>query len=198
MPDARMQTLKIRLRRFYIEAMNAIANLIVDGQTAITGRIADTLHIPKQQLWGVWPSGVNLEQFLPAVAARNWPAAGEPIRLIYIGSMESERNLMNFCYAVEKANAQGMSFVFTLLGDGRQRPDLERYAQATQGRIKVLPTVPYEQVVTYLAASHLGVLPFPDEEKFRVSSPVKLFEYMAAGLVILATRIVLPYRCDQR
>jgi glycosyltransferase involved in cell wall biosynthesis len=36
----------------------------------------------------------------------------------------------------------------------------------------------------------VGVLPFPDEEKFQVSSPVKLFEYMAAGLSILATRIV--------
>ena len=34
------------------------------------------------------------------------------------------------------------------------------------------------------------MLPFPDEEKFRVSSPIKLFEYMAAGLPILATRIV--------
>jgi glycosyltransferase involved in cell wall biosynthesis len=33
-------------------------------------------------------------------------------------------------------------------------------------------------------------LPFPDEERFRVSSPIKLFEYMAAGLPVLATRIV--------
>jgi glycosyltransferase involved in cell wall biosynthesis len=40
-----------------------------------------------------------------------------------------------------------------------------------------------------LAKAHVGVLPFPDEEKFQVSSPIKLFEYMAAGLPVLATRI---------
>ena len=33
-------------------------------------------------------------------------------------------------------------------------------------------------------------MPFPDEEKFRVSSPIKLFEYLAAGLPIFATKIV--------
>jgi glycosyltransferase involved in cell wall biosynthesis len=36
----------------------------------------------------------------------------------------------------------------------------------------------------------VGVIPFPDEPKFQVSSPLKLFEYMASGLPILATRIV--------
>ena len=41
-----------------------------------------------------------------------------------------------------------------------------------------------------LASAHVGALPFPDEEKYRVSSPIKLFEYMGAGMPILATRIV--------
>jgi glycosyltransferase involved in cell wall biosynthesis len=54
----------------------------------------------------------------------------------------------------------------------------------------VLPPVPHSEVPGLLAQAHIGVLPFPDEEKFRVSSPIKLFEYMASGLVILATRIV--------
>jgi glycosyltransferase involved in cell wall biosynthesis len=40
-----------------------------------------------------------------------------------------------------------------------------------------------------LAEAHVGVVPFADEQKFRVSSPIKLFEYMAAGMPILATRI---------
>ena len=38
--------------------------------------------------------------------------------------------------------------------------------------------------------AHVGVLPFPDQEQFRVSSPIKLFEYMASGMPILATHIV--------
>jgi len=190
MPDPKTQTLKSRLRCLYIETMNWAANRWADGQTAVTKRIAERIKVPDGKLWGIWMNGVNLEQFAAAASVRHWPEEEATIELIYIGSMEYERNLMNFCLAVEKVNSLGMSFHLELLGDGLQRPDLERYAQKTAGRITVRPTVPHEQVVDYLAHAHLGVLPFPDEEKFRVSSPVKLFEYMAAGLVIFATRIV--------
>ena len=37
---------------------------------------------------------------------------------------------------------------------------------------------------------HVGVLPFPDVQEYRVSSPIKLFEYMGSGMPVLATRIV--------
>jgi glycosyltransferase involved in cell wall biosynthesis len=50
--------------------------------------------------------------------------------------------------------------------------------------------VSHDQVPKCLSQAHVGVLPFPDEVKFRVSSPIKLFEYMAAGLPIMATRIL--------
>jgi glycosyltransferase involved in cell wall biosynthesis len=56
--------------------------------------------------------------------------------------------------------------------------------------VSVHDAVPHEQIPQWLAKAHLGALPFPDEEKFRVSSPIKLFEYMAAGLPVMATRIL--------
>jgi glycosyltransferase involved in cell wall biosynthesis len=55
--------------------------------------------------------------------------------------------------------------------------------------VAVYPAVPHDQIQEWLAKAHIGVLPFPDEEKFRVSSPIKLFEYMAAGMPVLTTRI---------
>jgi glycosyltransferase involved in cell wall biosynthesis len=55
--------------------------------------------------------------------------------------------------------------------------------------VRVLAPVPHDEVPDLLSQAHVGVLPFPDEEKFRVSSPIKLFEYMASGMPILATRV---------
>jgi glycosyltransferase involved in cell wall biosynthesis len=104
--------------------------------------------------------------------------------------MDHERNLMALCLAVARANADGMSFDLSLVGDGTERAELEEFAAQTKGAVRVVPTVPYAAIPEVLARAHVGVLPFPDEEKFRVSSPIKLFEYMAAGLPILATRIV--------
>jgi glycosyltransferase involved in cell wall biosynthesis len=77
-----------------------------------------------------------------------------------------------------------------LVGAGSQYAELRQFAAGTSGRVRVLDAVPHEQVPDILAAAHVGVLPFADEPKWRVSSPVKLFEYMAAGMPILATRIV--------
>lgn len=89
-----------------------------------------------------------------------------------------------------QAITDGMMFKILLVGDGTDRDRLEELASHSSGSIQLIDSVPYEEVPRFLAVSHVGVLPFPDEEKFRVSSPIKLFEYMAAGMPILATRVV--------
>jgi glycosyltransferase involved in cell wall biosynthesis len=181
---------KERLRGAFNNSMNSLAHYWVDGQTAITRRMAEMVGIPPRMLWGIWPSGVTQERFSPAQARRHWPAGGAALHLIYVGALHEERHLLQLCHAVERANNEGMAFVLSLVGDGRQRRELEQFASRTGGRVRVLPPVPHSEVPGLLAQAHIGVLPFPDEEKFRVSSPIKLFEYMASGLVILATRIV--------
>ena len=97
---------------------------------------------------------------------------------------------MSLCKATELANQAGMNFHLILTGFGTEKDALEKYALLTNGRIEVNSPVPHDQVPSLLAKAHVGVLPFPDEEKYRVSSPIKLFEYMASGMTIMATRVV--------
>jgi glycosyltransferase involved in cell wall biosynthesis len=183
-------TLKDKLRGKFYFLMNSFANQFADGQTAITQRMADLLLIPAEKLWGVWPSGVNAEEFSGTLEKRHWPGPNDPVNLIYIGTLHYERNLMTLCRAVLEANRQGMNFTLQLYGDGTEKEDLKAFARASNGILAVYDTVPHPQVPEVLAGAHVGVLPFPDEDKYRVSSPIKLFEYMGAGLPILATDIV--------
>lgn len=180
---------KARLRRKIFDLVNRRGGNLADGYTTITAPMAKVLGILPPQLWGVWPSGVNVKKFSSAPRQRQWPLPGEPVKLIYIGSLHYERNLMALCRAVERANADGLRFDLLLIGDGTERADLESFAKQTSGHVCVLPPVAHEEIPALLAQAHVGVLPFPDEEKFRVSSPIKLFEYMASGLAILASRI---------
>jgi len=189
MEDPRKASLKDRLRGWLYETMNIAANAWADGQTAITQRMAEKVHIPPERLWGVWPSGANMEEFVSASETRHWPIEGEPVVLTYIGILHYERNLMSLCYAVESALTEGMDFRLLLVGEGTEKKDLEKYASHTAGRIQVHSAVPHNEVPAVLSRVQVGVLPFPDEEKYRVSSPLKLFEYMASGLSILATKI---------
>jgi glycosyltransferase involved in cell wall biosynthesis len=181
---------KDRIRRTFNIMTKHIGNYWADGRTAITERMAESLHIPEEKLWGVWPSGVDPNQFIKARDSHKWPSADEPVHLIYIGVLNYERNLLTFCHSVEKANAEGMAFKLTIVGEGTEQEDLERFSQGASGSIRVEKPVPHDKVPELLGKAHIGILPFPDEEKFRVSSPIKLFEYMAAGLPILVTRIV--------
>jgi len=184
------QAFKDKLRGVFQGLMGKVAQSWVDGCLVITQRMAEAVGVPAKKLWGTWPSGVNVEQFASAQTIRCWPLPGEPIHLVYIGALHYERNLLTLSQAVELANAEGMAFRLTLMGEGTARQELENFAATSAGRIRVLRPVPHDQIPEVLARAHVGVLPFPDEEKFRVSSPIKLFEYMAAGLPILATRIV--------
>jgi glycosyltransferase involved in cell wall biosynthesis len=184
------QSFKDKLRKHFYGLMHHLANHWTDGQVAITSRLAKAVGIPQKRLWGVWSSGVNAERFASVQVYRKWNITGEPIRLVYVGSLNYERNLMALCRAVKRANDEGLCFSLIIVGEGTEKADLEKFASTTYGQIYVFPAVPHEQVPHVLAQAHVGVLPFPDEEKFRVSSAIKLFEYMASGLPIMSTRIV--------
>lgn len=189
MDSQQQESYRARIRRLFYSRMNRAANRWADGQTTITKRMAQAVGVPADKLWGCWPSGVTLEPFVTAGARRRWPKENDPIQLIYIGSLHRERNLGQLCQAVVQANQQGCAIHLTLVGAGTAQAELAQFATQYEKWICLLAPVPHKQVPELLANAHVGTLPFPDEEKFRVSSPIKLFEYMASGLPILATRI---------
>ena len=177
------------LRRFYFRCAHWLANHWADGQTAITPRMAQLVGIPSAQLWGTWPSGVDLERFQPAQAGRKWPGPGDPIHLMYIGTFVRDRNLTLLCRAVDRANVDGLAFALSLVGDGPERPALEEAARGAGGAIHVEPPVTHDRIPELLRQVHVGVTSLPSsyDRKFEASSPIKLFEYMAAGLPVIAT-----------
>ena len=188
--DFNTTTLKARLRNAWERFTYWLARSLADGQTAITPRLAHLVGIPSAQLWGVWPSGVAPESFAVSRAERCWPAAGQPVWLAYAGIFLEQRNLLPLARAVRRANDEGMAFTLSLYGDGPLRPALEAAAAESGGCVRVERPIPYERVPAMLAEAHIGVtsLPAPDDVKYEASSPLKMFEYMAAGLPMIATR----------
>lgn len=190
LPDYEEGNLKVQLHLRSYWFAHWLANHLADFQIAITDKMAEMVNIPQKQLTGTWPSGVEIEKFSPYISMRQWPQEGEPIKLIYIGSLLKKRNPVALGEAVIAANQNGMKFELLMYGSGAERPALEALAARANGAIKLNDPVPHDQVPKLLAGAHIGVTSLPeiDDVKYQASSPVKLFEYMAVGLPMLATR----------
>jgi len=77
-----------------------------------------------------------------------------------------------------------------LVGDGPLRESLqEKIRQAgLEHEVTLAGKVTHQEVPLYLATMDVAVAPYPDLSKFYFS-PLKLFEYMAAGRAIVASRL---------
>jgi len=64
---------------------------------------------------------------------------------------------------------------------------LESRDQSTY--LQLLPNIPSPDIITHLNRARIGLLLDLDVPRRRAAMPIKLFEYMAAGLPVIATRV---------
>jgi len=91
------------------------------------------------------------------------------------------------------SDSTGRGLRFVLIGDGLLHAQMRSYLAPYEAAGKVIftGTLPREKVVEYLDASDILVsphIPMPDGSRF-FGSPTKLFEYMAMGKGIVASRL---------
>jgi glycosyltransferase involved in cell wall biosynthesis len=77
-----------------------------------------------------------------------------------------------------------------LVGDGPLRPALEETVRTTglEEAVTFAGRVAHDAMPAYLAAMDIAVAPYPALDEFYFS-PLKIFEYMAAGRAVLASRV---------
>lgn len=138
--------------------------------------------------------GVDPDVFAAADGRNRSPRFTEPVTVTYVGTMGESRGLE---HVVEALAATERDVRFRVVGDGV--PEYIDAVKATAERLGVADRVewagriPHEAVPAVLAESDIAVSPLDDIESFRISFPAKLLEYLAAGVVVVATDIP-PHR----
>jgi glycosyltransferase involved in cell wall biosynthesis len=137
----------------------------------------------------VLPNGVDWPLTVPD---RDWAHAGRHI--VYSGSFFAWKGVTDLVQAA----ADLPECHITLLGgtEAQVKRELER---APQGRAELdfRGHVPHRDVARALQSACIAVLPNRDDPDSRFTSPIKLYEYMAAGCAIVASdlpalRDILP------
>lgn len=138
--------------------------------------------------------GADTDRFRPGVTGP-LPFTRPPgMVAVFAGAFRSWHGAIRLAHAVGELRARGrldVSAVF--IGDG---PELPRVREAAQGLDGIVFTgaVAHDRMPACLAAADVGVAPFDLAQHAPLAlgfywSPLKIFEYMAMGLPVVAPRV---------
>jgi len=107
--------------------------------------------------------------------------------LAYAGRVDKKRGLGNIDDLSTALSGFGLSHSISIIGEG----DLSsEFASQSGGdsNIAYLGPLEHEETIRLLAKQHVGILPMPDVAIWRISSPIKLAEYVASGLAVIGPK----------
>ena len=172
---------------FFWRAPILLARLLATTLSFITRRMHDRVGIASKPHC-IWTSGVGDDRI--ASSPPQPPALpGAPFELLYLGSMSLHRGVEEIVRAVAGARDRLGPFILRILGGGPGADTVSRLIRdlRTEDAVRMEGSVPPDCVPAYLAKAHAFVSPLPDHAWWRVSSPIKIFEYLATGKPLILT-----------
>jgi glycosyltransferase involved in cell wall biosynthesis len=185
---ARRRMLHAISSRFLHRAMRR-----ADGFIVVSPPIGDEMH----QLYGGPPPVVlrNIPPYQPRVESdllRERLGLSPQTRIaLYQGGLAEDRGLDVLVRAGKFLPA---NMVIVLMGNGPSRLQLEELItyEGVGERVRMLPAVPYAELLAWTASADLGLIVYSLSHSPNVlyCLPNKLFEFLMAGLPVLASPLV--------
>jgi glycosyltransferase involved in cell wall biosynthesis len=116
----------------------------------------------------------------------------ETITLFYHGTLSPNRGLDHVIQGIALLGpAERERLRLVIVGDGPDATRLRNLAvsEGIAATIEFRGLVPYEDVPNHIQESNCCICPLPNRPEWNVSSPLKVFEYMAAGKPMILTPI---------
>ena len=137
----------------------------------------------------VIPNGVDAERFRPDVRPAA-PGTLGSFTVGFVGSMKPWHGLEVLVEAFARLHGRGRDARLLLVGDGPARAAVcaELSARGLTGVVHCTGAVAPHEVPGLVTSADVAVAPYPDASRFYFS-PLKVYEYMAAGRAVVASRV---------
>ncbi len=134
--------------------------------------------------------GADTSRFRPQPSGSRWNTTGG-LTCVFAGAFRAWHGAIHLVTAIATLRSRGVSDVHAVfIGDGPERPAVQDAARGISG-ISFTGPLPHDRMPGALAAADVGVAPFdvarhPPLQLAFYWSPLKIFEYMATGLPVVA------------
>lgn len=182
-----------RWRRLHKMASGRLRRMMSECSAVIT--VSPPIVDDLQRLYGGPPAMVvrNMPNYQPPILGSNRlrEAMGLPdsARIaLYQGALQANRSLH---LLVDAAPYLASDNIIAMLGYGAMQEQLKQMVadRHLEDRVKILPRVPYEELLTWTASADLGlVIVDPNySPSIHYGLPNKLYEYLMTGLPVLSS-----------
>ena len=139
--------------------------------------------------------GADTVRFRPGATGRvPFTRSGDDVVAVFCGAFRAWHGAIHLVEAIRRLRARGRHDIKAVfVGDGPALPRIREAAAGLDG-ITLVGAVRHDEVPAILAAADIGVAPFDVAGHRSLAhefhwSPLKIFEYMASGLPVVAPRI---------
>lgn len=112
------------------------------------------------------------------------------LTLLYIGRLSEDRGLLIYVGILRRLRDQGVPARLRLVGAFTPPQEEDRLREAMRGleaAVEIVGWVPYGEMPAILRSADIGLSILQPLPRYVAALPVKLFEYMAAGLPVVAS-----------
>lgn len=174
-------------------------NKFYQGISFITDEMKKYIEINYEAIkkpFVIWETGVDTKIFSPIAKnidlKKRLEFHKEDFICFYHGDITEKRGIVELVESFAITSKREKQVKLLILGEGHYRDELQLKIKnlGLEGIVKTHNWVEIQQVPQFISIADLCIVPLPDIDWWRVSSPLKLMEYIASGKTILLSDIV--------
>ncbi len=137
--------------------------------------------------------GVDLSRFNPDIKANDkkekYGINEEDTVLFFMGWIYKFSGIKEVAQSVAKLTDKNLKLM--IVGEGGLYDELQKFIKTNDLENKIIMTgwVPYEEIPSYISMADICLLPAYNNEVMRNIVPIKIYEYLAMGKPVIATKL---------
>ena len=170
------------------------ANCVICVSEPAKLNLINNWHVPAEKI-AVFPNGVDVQRFRPYPETRaeiraSLGVGADPL-IVFVGSFYGWHDVATLLEAFAQVLVTYPWARLALVGDGEQRQAMQQRAfdLGIGHAVQFTGSVPHAEIPRLVSAADIAVAPYPSMKNALWLSPMKLFEYMAAGLAVIASAV---------